>query len=35
MENVKIDDPIELEEKILDLQFRSKALEKAVQEKWT
>lgn len=33
MQNVKIDDPIELEEKILDLQFRSRALNKAVQEK--
>lgn len=31
MQNVKIDDPIELEEKILDLQFRSKALEKEVK----
>ena len=31
MQNVKIDDPIELEEKILDLQFWSKALEKEVK----
>jgi hypothetical protein len=33
MENVKINDPIELEEKTLDLHFRNMALDTAVKEK--
>jgi hypothetical protein len=31
MKNIKIQDPIVLEEKILDLQFRTKALEREVK----